>query len=80
MRGKPTTADREQVARFARYLHRRAEKPDEPQFHAYAEIYGDVVYESKEADMGCTHEMVVTVINAGGPPSCLLCRGGGEAK
>ena len=67
MRGKPTAADREQIARFARYLRRRADKPDEPQFHAYAEIYGDVVYESKEADMGCTHEATSAALAKASP-------------
>lgn len=60
MRGKPTAADREQIARFARYLRRRADKP-------YAEIYGDVVYESKEADMGCTHEATSAALAKASP-------------
>lgn len=40
-----TTNDRLELRLFEMYLKRRAEHPDEPQSLAYAEIYGEVVFE-----------------------------------
>ena len=41
-----TARDRGELQLFEIYLRRRAEKPDENVFVAYAEVYGEVVYES----------------------------------
>lgn len=48
---KPMTAeeiDRAEVELAAAFLWRRAEKPDEDVTIAYAEIYGEVVYDEKD--------------------------------
>ena len=41
-----TAADRGELRLFEIYLRRRADKPDENVFVAYAEVYGEVVYEA----------------------------------
>lgn len=43
-----TPQDRCELRLFEMYLRRRADKPDEPRFQAYAEIYGEIVFEDKE--------------------------------
>ena len=42
-----TTKDRLELRLVELFLQRRADKPDEPLIHAYAEIYGDVIYEAR---------------------------------
>lgn len=37
--------DQRELARFVDLLERRAAQPDEPVHHAYAEIFGEVVYD-----------------------------------
>jgi hypothetical protein len=44
-----TENDKREIRKFMRFLRRRTEKPDEPLFHAYAEQYGEVVFEDKSA-------------------------------
>jgi len=39
--------DQAELRRFEAMLRRRAEKPEEPAFHAYAEVYGAVVFEDR---------------------------------
>jgi hypothetical protein len=43
-----TVNDRCELRLFEMYLKRRAEKPDEDKMQAYAEIYGEVVFEDPE--------------------------------
>ncbi len=40
-----SVTDRAELRLFERYLARRAEQPDENVFLAYAEVYGEVVFE-----------------------------------
>jgi predicted nucleotidyltransferase len=42
-------ATKDELAKFEVYLKRRAERPDESVFVTYAEVYGEVVFEDKEA-------------------------------
>jgi hypothetical protein len=42
-----TAQDRAEVDKFKVYLKRRATLPDEPIDLAYAEVYGEVVFEDK---------------------------------
>ena len=45
-----TKGDRAELRRFEAYLWRRAERPDEDASLAYAEVYGEVVFEEHGAD------------------------------
>ncbi len=39
--------DQKELARFLDFLERRHAQPGEPITHAYAELYGEVVFEDK---------------------------------
>lgn len=43
-----TQRDAAELARFRTLLQRRADKPDEPLLHAYAEVYGEVVFQDPD--------------------------------
>ena len=36
--------DRAEMEKFQAFLKRRVENPEEPAFHSYAEIYGEIVH------------------------------------
>lgn len=44
-------SDQDELRTFVEFLGRRIEKPEEPLFHAYAEHYGEVVFEDKAAQV-----------------------------
>ena len=37
--------DQQELTKFRGFLNRRAQNPDEPVVHSYAEVYGEVVYD-----------------------------------
>jgi hypothetical protein len=43
-----TKGDKRELSLFAQYMHRRADKPTEDPAVAYAEVFGDVVYEDSD--------------------------------
>jgi hypothetical protein len=43
-----TKGDKRELSLFAQYMHRRADKPTKDPAVAYAEIFGDVVYEDND--------------------------------
>ena len=45
---KIEVADRKEILKFARFLERRQQNPEEPLFIAYAEMYGEIVYDATE--------------------------------
>lgn len=49
-----TAEDRCELRLFEMFLRRRNERPDEAVTHAYAEIYGEVVYEAPDEKGGDT--------------------------
>lgn len=46
---KLSPEDREELRKFREYVKRRSELPAEQDFVAYGEVYGEVVFEDKEA-------------------------------